>query len=553
MIYSYAIIFLEFILGMIFIVKYGHLNKRSKKFNVFIILLLLLIVITRVYRYNSALGLDMDEAMGAVNSWSLGKYGIDYFNLAKNPVYLFAWGSGMNILYPLITVPLVKAFGLSMVVYRFPIVFLNLAGIFLFTFALLRTNLTNKTIGLITAIVFLSPWSMYSSRWAIESNLFPTMMIFVAATFILFYESRTHRNRLLALTLMTILIAFSAYAYSDNWLFLGLFVISLYSWLVIRKQISYKALITQLAGMLILVVPLLLFLYVNFIGHHPINFLGLTIPKLAAARSAFVISNGHIIKSIANNLYNVADMFVSGYDGIPKMALPVFGAFYPFMFLFGIIGIVKTIIVHPKNYLDTFMLIMLASNVLTVLLIEPMWIHYNALMLPILYFEAIGVKKVCQTRMELKIFAVLFAMMFLVSQFYYFNKYQDEFHNGRQNTPVELKAIVNRHKKDKSVYIVTDNRVNNMNTGAMFIIPIYYSHLNPYKFHQETLNVQKGEFMTYYDYGRWHIRNAASLQKRMKVNKKTTFIVQKGADTSHLPKHLKLNEHYKYYDVLTKN
>ena len=91
-------------------------KKYSKRQLIFLNLIFFLIFISRIYKFNSVLGLDMDEAMGAVNSWSLGKYGVDYFNLVHNPIYLFAWGSGMNILYPLLTVPFIKMFGLSMVI-----------------------------------------------------------------------------------------------------------------------------------------------------------------------------------------------------------------------------------------------------------------------------------------------------------------------------------------------------------------------------------------------------------------------------------------------------
>lgn len=549
--YVYGIFIIEFIIGIFLLQKYGSLSERGNRFKYLLFVLLFIIFIARVFRYDTALGLDMDEAMGGINSWSIGKYGVDYFNLVKHPVYLFAWGSGMNILYPLITVPLVKSFGLNLVIYRFPLIFVCLISIFVFVASILKTKLSNRLVILVITIIFLSPWSIESSRWAVESNLFPVLMIFVASFFILFYESQTPIRRISYLTLSTICIGLSGYAYSNNWIFLGCFVVLFYPWLLFIKKINWKTLLIQLILLVIIIFPLLLFIYVNYISHRSMYFLGMGIPKLAATRSAFVVANGHILKSIVYNIYRFIKLFVLGYDGTAKVSLPYFGALYPFMFIFGFIGIITAF----KNnvYLNKYMMIMLISNIFNVLLIAPSWTHLNAMMLPFLYFEAVGVDKVFQTKMGLSIFGIVFSIMFIITMGLYFSKYQELFHNGEQNSPTELRQIIQRSKSAKDVYIVTDSRVNNMNSGAMFTIPIFYTKISPYVFHEETKNVKKEEFMSYNNYGKWHIVNNSLLTNKIKNKQDAMYIIQKKADKEKLPDNIKLIRSYEYYDLFKSN
>lgn len=96
---------------LVVIARRPALAKCPRWFKVTLALLLLVAIIARLYRYNSAMGIDYDEAMGGINAWSLAKWGIDYFTMASHPVYLYAWGSGMNLLYPPDRQPLGQSLG----------------------------------------------------------------------------------------------------------------------------------------------------------------------------------------------------------------------------------------------------------------------------------------------------------------------------------------------------------------------------------------------------------------------------------------------------------
>src|SRR5699024_5962626 len=103
----YFLLILFSVLATFFTFKNEVVYKNSKKYKLVLLIAFLLIILLRIVKYGSQMGLNCDEAMGGYNSWCIANYGVD-MHLMKLPVYLIAWGSGMNVLYPLISVPVVK-------------------------------------------------------------------------------------------------------------------------------------------------------------------------------------------------------------------------------------------------------------------------------------------------------------------------------------------------------------------------------------------------------------------------------------------------------------
>ena len=156
--------------------------------------------------------------------------------------------------------------------------------------------------------------------------------------------------------MLNLLIAISAYAYSNYWLFLVFFVITFIIWQLREKNISLKIAIITAIIYCVIELPLILFVYANYIIKKNINFLGLTITKLDATRSVFVEPN---IKSILDNLGKTINIYWTGFDGTPKMGLDGLGALLPFMSTFALIGLILWL--EYRDKIDQFMIIMLVS------------------------------------------------------------------------------------------------------------------------------------------------------------------------------------------------
>ena len=74
-------------------------------------------------------------------------------------------------------IPFVKIFGLSLFAVRLPMAILGCLAIFVM-YKLLRL-IGNKKIALVgTIFLVICPWHVMKSRWGLESNLFPELILF---------------------------------------------------------------------------------------------------------------------------------------------------------------------------------------------------------------------------------------------------------------------------------------------------------------------------------------------------------------------------------------
>ncbi len=136
-----SIIFSVIVAVMLYLIAFlaTDLKNRSKIFQIILLAEVILIVMTRFYQFWTTMGLDLDEALGGYNAWSILNYGVDQ-QLNHLPIYLYSWGSGMNALYPYITIPFIKFLGLSVFSYRLPMVLISVTGAFYFLYALIEVG-----------------------------------------------------------------------------------------------------------------------------------------------------------------------------------------------------------------------------------------------------------------------------------------------------------------------------------------------------------------------------------------------------------------------------
>lgn len=513
MIYAYLTTCLILIVALFCLYRFTDLKNRPYVFQAILIFLLALSTIARIYQYNTTMGIDADEAMGGVNSWSLAHYGLDYFNNTSHPVYLYAWGSGMNILYPLLAAPFVKIFGLSIVVYRLPMILIGIISIYFLAFTMLKSQWSNWALIIYTAAFGLSTGLITTSRWAVESNLFPALMVTTVSLTILF----THFKRQWLFLMINLVLALSAYAYSNNWFFLAFLVLG---WLVysgFHQLASIRTIIVTLIGYLVIDWPLALFMYVNYICHHQINVLGLTITKMATSRggSQFVFSNGGGVKAIFNNLPKTLDVLLAGNGGFLKSGLPNYGILPPLMLLAGLTGLIL-ICWHLFDPLHALMVIMLMANLPTVLMIVPNNTHLNALTVPVLYLASYAFTSIPTHWLKSGALTLIILIFTSFSYRYLVTYHQDL--TANTETPTELIVLLKSANKTKHPIYVTTNY-----TFTLFSNPI-----SPSEFHKTAAKVSPAEFINYPYYAQYHL--ISDIPQRLPKN--AILIIRKGTNLS---------------------
>lgn len=131
--------------------------------------------------------LNVDEASSGYEAWSILNYGIDR-NGNFLPIFLIAWGSGQNALYSYLMMPFVKILGLNMLSMRLPMAIAGCVSLIIF-YLLLKEIKDKKTALIGVAFFAICPWHIMKSRWGLESNLFPELVLLAAYFIILSLKS----------------------------------------------------------------------------------------------------------------------------------------------------------------------------------------------------------------------------------------------------------------------------------------------------------------------------------------------------------------------------
>ena len=288
-------------------------------------LLLVLGLFARVYRFGSAPpGLNQDEAFAAYESWALLHYGQDS-SLHAWPVYLTAWGSGMNALESYLMLPFLAVFGVKTWVIRLPQLLLGLAA--LPAAFSVGKRMAGRRGGLCAlAVLALCPWHILLSRWALESNMAPNLLLLGLCFFLKGRED----GRFLPLSALC--YGFALYSYSAIWPVMpGLLGLML---LYARPRLNGHL---CLAGLLlaVLALPLVAFLAVNYGLLDEFSIGPFSVPKLLAARSGEIS-----LHNVPENLRTMLDILLRQSDGLKWNSPGSFGLFYPVVLpVFGLLGL----------------------------------------------------------------------------------------------------------------------------------------------------------------------------------------------------------------------
>ena len=188
-------------------------KQMSEKTNTLLFWAVLFIGISaRVWRFGSVPGgLNQDEAFAGYEAWSLLHYGIDSAGY-HFPVYLTAWGSGMNALNTYLMIPFIAVFGLKTWVIRLPqliVACLTLPTVY----GIVHIISGRHKALFVMFFLAICPWHIMLSRWGLESNLAPGFLMFGLYFFLRGLESPKY------MLLSAVMYGLSLYAYATIWPF----------------------------------------------------------------------------------------------------------------------------------------------------------------------------------------------------------------------------------------------------------------------------------------------------------------------------------------------
>lgn len=213
---------------------------------------------------------------------------------------------------------------------------------------LLLRKIGNKKIAIIGLAFFaICPWHIMKSKWGLESNLFPDLILY----FIYFLIVGLADKKKYLFYLSFVFAGLSAYAYGTSYFFLPLFIIPLLIILIRKREISLKEAFISLLIIFIISLPIILFVIINTFDLPQINLPFMTIPRLTVNRYeevTSIFSTGFIAKSINNFIGGLKILFLQN-DGLSWNAISPFGTIYSFSIIFLVIGLLISIFNKSLN------------------------------------------------------------------------------------------------------------------------------------------------------------------------------------------------------------
>lgn len=389
-------------------------------------LVLLGVLVRLVFLGGMPEGVNQDEAMAAYESYSLLKTGVDLSGY-RNPVYLEAWGDGMNALETYLMLPMIRLFGLELFAIRLPQAVLGCLCLPVF-YLLLRRLFGEQTALIGLFLLVINPWHIMLSRWALESNLAPALLLFGLYCFVLGWQK--HPAFFL---LSAVCYGLSLYAYAVLWLIVPILVGLSLLCALLSKSLRWSHWLTGFVLLLALfALPLVLLILVNQGVLPEIRTNWLSIPKMFGWRGGeFSLHN--LVEP--ESYRQLGRLLWTQSDGAMRNGFYGFGLYYLFsapLILWGLCSSLQSAAraLRARRFSpDLLPLIWLFAAVLLALLLSEINVNrVNALFLPLILLCAIGLTRFVNLPLKAlgRLALAVYCAVFLSFSFCYFGAGQRE-------------------------------------------------------------------------------------------------------------------------------
>ena len=411
--------------------KQKRILQNKKAYNFVLILIVILAVFIRVFRFGTVPGgFNQDGLMAAVDAKALADHGTDRFGMIY-PVHFTAWGYGqMSVLMSYLMIPFIKTFGLSVVTARLPSLLCSLAGLlFLYLFA--RKCFGEEESLVILAFGAICPWQIMQSRWALDCNLFPHFLM--AGCYFLHraaVDSVGKKSEYISLALSMVLFGLSMYCYGISIYTVPLMLVLFCVVLVLKEKIGIGVVPFAVLVYLLVAWPFIACMVINTFGLSPIETPFFTVPAFPnSVRSSDILffseNFAETLKRNFSHAFNI--IFQRSSDSIWN-AIPQFGTLYKFSVVFIIIGLVS-LIANRKKYRG--------SEITGIFLVVALWEglvtadvninRFNIVFYPLIILAGLGIyEAISRVRFLWIPVAALYALSFGLFSLGYFTNFADE-------------------------------------------------------------------------------------------------------------------------------
>ncbi|MDA4132591.1 MAG: glycosyltransferase family 39 protein, partial [Thaumarchaeota archaeon] len=346
-------------------------------------------------------GLNQDEASTGYDAWALLHAGIDR-NGFSWPVQFISWGSGQNALYAWLSLPFIAIGGLSVLSVRFAMALAGVAALVLFW--RLGQRAGGKFAGFSALLVLaLNPWHIMASRWALESNILPFVVLCAVALLAESTSESCARPRTL-LVVSAVILGMSVYAYGPAYLFTPVFLVASLLLLRVKARLEWRMVVVATVTTAVVALPMLVFVLNNRFGTRSLQLGPISWPHYtgpARFDSIFLPFSPRGRAKLGENVVTCFRLLgASSDDGLSWNSIPGFGPLLPMSLPFmvwGLMGMWK----KPRRTVDLLMFVWFVVAMLVGMMTDANINRINLVWFPAIWLVARGLE-------ELKELPVLF-------------------------------------------------------------------------------------------------------------------------------------------------
>jgi hypothetical protein len=435
-------------------------------------MVILLGIFARTWEYGRLPpSLNPDEASAGVEAINLLRFGQDR-NGVTLPVKFISWGSGQDVLYAYLLMPVVGVLGLSPVVVRLPMLVLALATLPLAYLATRRVF--DNGVALMAAFMLaISPWHILLSRWALDSNLFP--FVFLAGFTCLLMVRRSGWWFVPA----CLLLALCLYAYGTAYVVIPVFMVGAVLLLARERGLRTAQLWTGLAGFAVLAMPIALLLAVNRLGFSSIHVGPFTAPRFPVEvrwESTTLLGASNMVDALATNITTAFRLLLAESDGISYNVVEPFGIFYRCGFLLALAGLALIVAKRERHLEVSLLLLWLAAAACVALLSAVNINRFNIIFIPLVMLGARALGHL-QSMSRLIAYGIVFVLLAAFGAFTI--AYHGEEYRGVANFKFQnglIPALISAQSGSTGTICVTD-KIN-----MPYIYALFAEQTNPSDF-----------------------------------------------------------------------
>ncbi|MRN55581.1 glycosyltransferase family 39 protein [Paenibacillus monticola] len=450
-----------------------------------LLLFLLGAVIRILYLGSIPPGLNQDEASIGYDAYAILHFGMDR-NGVHLPIHLIAWGSGQNALYAYLSMPFILLFGLTPMSVRAVSLIMGLVGMVIF-YLMARQLFVSRGAGLAAMFfIAINPWHIMMSRWALESNLFPTLIL-LAVYFLL--KSLVSSKWSYGFSMM---LALSLYAYGTAYFFVPIFALGTLILLLYRRVINFRTVLWNIALFILLALPILIFIIINRMKLPGVETPLFSIPRLTMPRMDQVSSvfSGQIVHTALSNFNEFIKLLLSGSDGLPWNSISPYGYAYPIALPFALIGLMVLIkAVRNRDQWGTgqaVILLWLLVAVLMTFITDVNINRINVIFYPLVLLVVAGFMWLSHKLRAIGILsAAVFSLFFILFTTFYFRDFPQNIGPAFYESIGEALHYASEESTGK-IY-VTDE------VNMPYIYVLFYERINPHDFLKTVNYVNPGD------------------------------------------------------------